>query len=296
MDDILERAERFVWLTGRVLEQRRFAYLFGDGTAAAVLAALRPYRNPDGGYGWALEPDGRGPTSQPVHADFALRVLDEVGAVDADFCAGLVPFTTADGGLPIVHPAIAPYPRPPWWAIPERVEGSLIPTAGIAGLLHRNHVEHPWLDGATAFCWDRIEKLVDGQGTTHPWEVLACVDFLDGVPDRDRARAASAGLGARVRAESLVVLDRDHPPAGPPPGYAPGEFHYPDDYAPRPDSLAREWFSDAEMDAALDALAAEQRPDGGWPVRWGKWNPAAELEFRSEVTLRALLRLRVYGR
>lgn len=295
MDEIVRRAERFFWTTARVLEQRRFAFLFADGSAEAVLEALRPYRNPDGGYGWALEPDGRGPTSQPVHADFALRVLDEVGAVagavEAGFCDGLAPLTAADGGLVIVHPAIAPHPHPPWWGIPERFEGSLIPTAGIAGLLHRHGVRHPWLDAATAFCWDRISSL----GATHPWEVVACVDFLDGVPDRERARAVAARLGAKVRAESLVVVDRDAP-ATPPPGYAPGEFHYPDDYAPRPDSVAREWFSDTEIAASLDALAAEQREDGGWPVRWGRWNPAAEIEFRPEVSLRALLRLRAYGR
>jgi hypothetical protein len=62
-----------------VIDQRRFAYLFGDGTAEAVQAALDAYRNPDGGYGWALEPDGRGPVSQPVHALTALEILDETG-------------------------------------------------------------------------------------------------------------------------------------------------------------------------------------------------------------------------
>ncbi|MDP9613969.1 hypothetical protein JOF35_006307 [Streptomyces demainii] len=75
----LSRAERFVWLTARVLEQRRFAYHFLGGGAEAVETALAAYLGADGGYGHALEPDLRGPVSQPLHAVHALRVLDGIG-------------------------------------------------------------------------------------------------------------------------------------------------------------------------------------------------------------------------
>ena len=49
---------------GRVLDRRRLELLEG-GDPAAVLAALDGYRNPDGGYGWGLEPDLRAQESQP---------------------------------------------------------------------------------------------------------------------------------------------------------------------------------------------------------------------------------------
>src|SRR6478609_9161732 len=75
----LARAEHFVWLTARVLEQRRFAYHFLGGDADAVETALAAYRNDDDGYGHALEPDLRGPVSQPLHTAHALRVLDSIG-------------------------------------------------------------------------------------------------------------------------------------------------------------------------------------------------------------------------
>ena len=39
--------------------------LFEDGPAEPVIEALRGYRNPDGGFGHALEPDVRCPSSQP---------------------------------------------------------------------------------------------------------------------------------------------------------------------------------------------------------------------------------------
>ncbi len=81
---MIERARKYVWDTARVLEQRRFELLFGDGDANAVIAALEPYKTPDGGYGYALEPDGRGPTSQPPHIWTALEALEDAGTTDAE--------------------------------------------------------------------------------------------------------------------------------------------------------------------------------------------------------------------
>ncbi|MFE2253135.1 hypothetical protein ACFXC2_41465, partial [Streptomyces lavendulae] len=46
----------------------------------------------------------------------------------------------------------------------------------------------------------------------------------------------------------------------------------------------------------LDFLAAEQQPDGGWPVRRRAWAPGSSLERRPIATLEALLTLRAYGR
>jgi hypothetical protein len=56
----LRRAEQFVRLTARVLEQRLFAHRFLSGSADPVETAGDAYRNDDGGYGHALEPDPRG--------------------------------------------------------------------------------------------------------------------------------------------------------------------------------------------------------------------------------------------
>ena len=75
----LARAEHFVWLTARVLEQRLFAYHFLGGGADPVETALAAYRNDDGGYGHALEPDLRGPVSQPLHTAHALRSSISIG-------------------------------------------------------------------------------------------------------------------------------------------------------------------------------------------------------------------------
>ncbi|MEU6345831.1 hypothetical protein ABZ883_33315 [Streptomyces sp. NPDC046977] len=293
----LERAEYFVWLTARVLEQRRFAYHFRNGAADAVEAALTAYRNDDDGYGHALEPDLRGPVSQPLHVARALRVLDEIGRCGSQraerICRYLTAVSTAEGALPAVHPSVRGYPAAPWLPVVDDPPGDLLTTAPVVGTLHRNGVWHAWLFRATDFCWEAIDAL----DKTHPYEVVAALAFLDNAPDRMRAREAAARIGRLVREQRLVVLDPRRAGDAPvPSGYAPGEHHFAYDYATVPDSLARQWFSDAETDAALDFLAAQQREDGGWPVRWHAWAPGTALESRPVVTVDALRTLRAYGR
>src|SRR6266566_1168141 len=104
------QATDFVWRTARLLDRHRFAFLFLDGPRDAVLAALRPYQNADGGFGHALEPDLRGPVSQPLPVWSALRVLDEINAFDDPMvkhaCDYLMTITTSEGGVPFALPSI----------------------------------------------------------------------------------------------------------------------------------------------------------------------------------------------
>jgi hypothetical protein len=286
-----------VWLTARVLEQRLFAYHFLDGAADPVETALDAYRNDDSGYGHALEPDLRGPVSQPLHTARALRVLDAIGRCGGQraerVCRYLTSVTTADGALPAVHPAQRGYPTAPFVPVVDDPPGSLLATAPVVGLLHRNQVWHAWLFRATDFCWQRIEALE----ATHPYEVEAAVAFLDAAPDRSRAQAAAERLGRLVREQRLAVLDPDLRESWPvAPGYAPGEHHFPHDFAATPHSLARAWFTDEEIGRSLDFLASRQQEDGGWPVTWRQWAPGTALEARPMVTIEALRTLRAYGR
>ncbi|MCX5193980.1 hypothetical protein OOK31_08725 [Streptomyces sp. NBC_00249] len=293
----LARAEQFIWLTARVLEQRRFAFHFLGGDADPVDAALGAYLGGDGGYGHALDPDLRGPLSQPLHTAHALRILDGLGRCGGQrverLCRHLTGISTPDGALPLVRPAPRDYPSAPYHPVLDDPPGELLTTGPVVGVLHRNRIWHAWLFRATDFCWERVETLRH----SHPYEVQSAVAFLDGAPDRPRAAAAADRLGRLVRERRLAVLDpgrREEYPASP--GYAPGELLFPHDYARRPESLARGWFTDEEMGRSLDLLAAEQQPDGGWPVRRRAWAPGSSLERRPIVTVEALLTLRAYGR
>jgi hypothetical protein len=71
---------------------------------------------------------------------------------------------------------------------------------------------------------------------------------------------------------------------------------YAHDYAPRPTSLARKWFSDEELAEALDHLEAAQDDDGGWHVTMKQWAPGTHLEWRPIETLDVLETLKAYER
>ncbi|MGW3686671.1 hypothetical protein [Streptomyces sp. NPDC005125] len=293
----LNRAEQFIWLTARVLEQRRFAHHFLAGSADAVETALTAYLNEDGGYGHALEPDLRGPVSQPLHTAHALNVLDSIGRCSGlrveRICRFLTDVSTKEGALPALLPSQRGYPAAPFIQLIDDPPAELLATGPVVGLLHRNAVWHAWLFRATDFCWAAVDALEH----SHPYEIEAAVAFLDGAPDRARAEAAADRLGRLVREQRLAVLDpeqrAEYPVAA---GYAPGEQHFPYDYAHTRDSLARRWFTDEELECSLDHLASEQQADGGWPLNWRQWAPGTALEGRPLVTLKALLTLRAHGR
>jgi hypothetical protein len=293
--DAIDAAERFLWRNARLLERLRFEHLFRDGEPATVVDALRPYQRADGGFGHALEPDFRGPISQPTTADSALRVLDEVGALPDDLvlplCDWLTTATTDEGGVPMVLTSAGAYPRAPWWDPPEDQRASLLPTSGLAGHLHRYRVDHPWLGPATEFTWRALAQ-VPARVAAGDWlvqlayDVRCAVVFLDSVPDRERAEGVAAELGDVLVSSGVVALD----PA------TEGEVATPLDFAPRPHSLARRWFDDATIEAHLDALVAAQAEDGGWTVEWEAWVPVAGLEWRGWQTVERLKTLQAYGR
>lgn len=193
--DPLVRAEHFIWLTARVLEQRRFAHRFLDGDPDPVETALTAYRNEDGGYAHALEPDLRGPVSQPLHTAHALSVLDSIGRCEGlrveRICRYLSDVSTKEGALPALLPLQRGYPAAPFVPLVDDPPAELLATGPIVGLLHRNEVWHAWLFRATDFCWSAVDALEQ----SHPYEIEAAIAFLDGVPDRTRAERAADRLG-----------------------------------------------------------------------------------------------------
>lgn len=281
----LARATAFMWSNARLLDRRLFGFLFGDEPRETVLAALRAYQNPDGGFGNALEPDIRAPASQPVPVEMALRVLDLVDGFDDPMVARagdyLTSITTPEGGVPFVLPSVRDYPHAPWWETEDHPPAALNPTAGIAGLLHKRGHDHPWRASATSYCWSAIAATE----TTEFHDLMPIITFLEHAPDRDRAARELERIAARILKPGVVALD----PAAE--GYTKGPL----DWAPSPHSFCRRLFSDDVIARHLAALAARQQSDGGWPISWPAVSPAGEMEWRGWVTIEALSILRAYG-
>src|SRR4051812_49523839 len=115
----LAAAAAFLAGSARVLDRRRFEVLFAAGDAASLLAAVDGYRNPDGGYGWGLEPDLRSRTSQPGGALHAMEAFADVvpGTTPraAELCDWLAAASNPDGGLPFALAAPDPAATAPFW-------------------------------------------------------------------------------------------------------------------------------------------------------------------------------------
>jgi hypothetical protein len=258
-----------------------------DAGPERVVHIVRAYRNDDGGFGNAIEPDMRAPVSQPVGAHTALEILHEVGVHDDELIRGaadwLATITRADGGIPFCLPSALDYPRNPIWQPAD--ESSIIQTGANAAALHELQASHPWLDRADEFMWQEIEKLDLTTAPGHAgtgYVVRFAIAYLNAVPDAARAEAALDAL--RPGLDRFVAAE---------PG---GDVQTALDIAPRPDSRSRRLLQPHDIERSLDALASAQQADGGWTFGWDGWNPAATLEWRGVVTIDALRVLKANGR
>lgn len=286
----LSAARGFMAGHARLLDRRRFELLLEGGDAEPVLAALRAYRNADGGFGHGLEPDLRARESQPAAAWHAFEVFADVAPVTAPEAAELCDYLDAvslpDGGLPFALPIEDASGTAPFWAQADPQAFSLQITAIVAA--HANRVAahdpavagHPWLARATSYCLAAIDALV---AAPEAYVLAFSLQLLDAVHDRvSIAPALLTRLGEYIpRDGRLRVM-----------GGLPDETLWPLDLAPVPGRPVRTLFDEAAVAADLERLAAEQKEDGGWSVDFQSYSPAAALEWRGYSTVRALSVLR----
>ncbi|GHO49516.1 hypothetical protein [Ktedonospora formicarum] len=274
----LAKAQEFIWLHARLLDRYLFAYHFAGGDKKPVLGALRAYQNEDGGFGNALEPDKRCPTSQPQDVETALHVLDDIDAMHDEMvtraCDYLTTITTSEGGVPFALPAVNDYPHAPWWVADENPPASLNPTAALVGLLLKHGIQHPWVETASAFCWQAIEAL----DSTEFHTLMPVITFLEHASDRTRAEHELERIVSRLLKPGVIELDP----------HAQGYVQKPLDWAPSPDSFCRRLFTDDIIERHLTAFAERQREDGGWPISWEPISSTVESEWRGRVTIGAL--------
>jgi hypothetical protein len=289
----LGAAVSFVTGSARLLDRRRLDLLLGSGTPEAVLAALDGYANADGGFGWGLEPDLRGPESQPAGAMHALEALVEAAAVDSPRVPALLGWlqrrTLPDGGLPFALPVRDPIGTAPFWAGADPTASALQTTTQVAAQAHRlarhrpDVADSPWLRTATDYCLAAIGRM-DSAPPAH--ELLFAVRFADAVS------------GVVPQADDLLDrLGRYLPADGTVPvaGGSPGEALRPLNFSPEPDAASRRLFAPGVIEADLARVAGEQQDDGGWRVDFTAYSPMATVEWRGYATVDAVGVLRRNG-
>jgi hypothetical protein len=254
-------AADFMAAHARILDRRRFELLTRATDPAGALAALDGYGNPDGGYGWGLEPDLRSPESQPGAALHAFEAFEEIAPATspraAALCDWLESVTLPDGGLPFALPLLTTAGSARWWRNADPAQSSLQITSIVAGSAHRvaRHdkavAQHPWLERATEYCVGTIQALVEA-----PFAIALgfSIRFADALHARqpEEAERLLEHLTRFVPADGRLRVT----------GGAEDETLHPLDIAPAP-GIARTLFSDQVIEADLERLAGLQQADGG---------------------------------
>ena len=282
----LDAAKRFVYANARALDRAIFDRLYLGGHAERVLAALDVYRNADGGFGHALEPDVRAPSSQTIHTLTALELLRDAQVrapqVADGCCDFLASIADPEGALPALLPDALDHPAAAHWQGPFSTEPRLGWTFALVAELSWHGARHPWFQRARDVCL----AAVDDFHSEEAHELLYLMRFAGRVLDGDRG---DCELARRYEALERAAFFAAGTPVS---RYGLTPLHY----APSPDTPARRCFDDALIEAHLDDLLDAQQADGGWPIRFEPPSEAAVLEWRGRWTLDALSVLRAYGR
>jgi hypothetical protein len=303
------RARQFLVTQARPLDRALFEHHFEDGSVEAVLAELTQYQNEDGGFGRALEPDMRTPSSSALCTGIGLRLLRELGcSAQHPMVRNAVEYLLATHDPESKVWRFVPYdandhPHAPWW---HDEEGSLARTFGgfvvnpraqlVAALVHYNAdassalVPASWLNDVTRDTVAAIES-AESLGLGGGDDLTCALDLAEanGLPLDLRER-----LVRRIRAVVPQVVSVD-----------PQEWASyclpPLKVAPSPRSLVADLLKDA-LQLHLDYTIEQQTAEGTWEPNW-TWGemypdvwPQARLEWRGEITLHTLISLRAFGR
>ncbi|MYC74232.1 hypothetical protein F4X10_00465 [Candidatus Poribacteria bacterium] len=293
-----QRAKNFIMEQGRVVDQKRFEFHFEDGSADAVLAALSPYQNDDGGFGHSLEPDIRTSVSSAIVTTIGFQLLREIQAPASDRMVrkGIQYFIdTYDESQQVWHivpPEVDAAPHAPWWNY-ENTTGTfgrflVNPRAEIVGYFHEfsDGVPTKLLKVLTAAVLEHLDSLPD-EMEMH--DVLCSVRLAETetLPNSDKiwaklARAAAQGVARNAEQLTGYVLK-------------------PLWLVPSPESpLAAELKDEVEMN--LDFEIAQQSEDGSWSPNfsWDDQYPeawrTAKKEWQSRLTVDILKTLEDFGR
>ena len=142
----LEASRQFIEQKGRPLEIARFHYAFNGASANSVVAALKEFQNPDGGFGHGLEPDLRTNDSSALCTSIAFQVLRSInGTSDHECVSGAIAYLLKtldqkEWHWPIIPKSAQQSPHAPWWEQSDEEEKSelfsLNPTAEMLGYLY----------------------------------------------------------------------------------------------------------------------------------------------------------------
>jgi hypothetical protein len=290
-------AQEFLLQRARPLERALFRLHFQNGPAADVRTALAAFQNDDGGFGNALEPDFRLPTSSAIATSQAFRCLRDAGMPARDPMVRAAVRWTQDafdhalGRWPAVPSDVNNWPHAPWWTWSAQGQPEFTANPGIEFVGHlwryREGVDPTFLSEVTALAEAFVARIPD-RPEMHD---LLCVIQLAETPSVPALLRNQAARYVRQTGPTIVARD-----AGAWTGYGVKPLLL----APRSDSLLAPLLEEVAK-KNLQFEIDRQGPDGAWAPNWN-WGglfpqdwPQAELEWKGVLTLQTLLSFQSHG-
>jgi len=296
-------AWRYLEKSARPLELSLFNYYYREAHRVSVVSQLVKYVNP-GGFGHALEPDMRSPSSSALATDFGLKILVELDLPSKHpMVRDAVSYLFQSLDQKTKTWRVAPtdvnnYPHAPWWhdeggSLAKTFDDYLvIPRAGILASLCHYHDLLPawWLDDMINATIKEIsgmdsEQFGGGGDTLVYTRRLAETELLP-FPTK-------YVLITRVRKLADSVVTRN-------PNKWSEYCAPPLKLAPTPESITAGVLADC-IPAHLDYFIENQDAEGFWDVTWTwadypeDWE-TAKVEWRGVLTLEVLKYLESFGR
>ncbi len=263
-------ARDYVYANGQLWERALFAYLFQNGSLERLHQTLAAYKNPDGGFGHALEHDVRCPNSHPLALEFLvgmLTTLDIPAGTLLDGAAAWVEANRAADGSLVNPPEVLDYPHAPWWdhggqTSPDSIVGCLI-KLGKANDAVRASTTH----------WVR-ENLNADKIRENEWLFMAYHAY-----DYHGAVNMGGDLWSVTVANIIACAQKARP----------DQFYEILRFAPTPHSPIAQAMPSDLLKKMLNHLAEGQQADGSWHDEHSlpQWYPY--------VTIQVLQGLRRYG-
>ena len=298
------RARQFLLTQSRPLERALFQHRFEGAAVEGVLDELARFQNEDGGFGRALEPDSRTPSSSALATGIGLRMLRDLECTaDHPMVRKAVAYLTTtydkqvQGWRPVA-PDTNSFPHAPWW---HDEQGNLeqlfdrfriVPRALIVGSLHHFSTLVPaaWLDDLTEAIVGYIE-VVDLLGEGGGSDLQYAISLAEA---KNLSPHYAKRLETRIRQAIPTVVVRD-------PTQWDSYCITPLRIVSSPQSLGANLIQD-ELQKHLDYQITRQTPEGSWNPTWS-WGETdaevwakVEMEWRGHLTLEALTQLRAFAR
>ncbi len=297
----LAKARQFVMGQARPLERALYRFRFERGSTEAVLASLKDFQNPDGGFGKALEPDLRAPESSVLGTIRALQILAALKTpsdhpmIKRAMAYLASTFDESKGVWRIIPPTAGAHPHAPWWnqeQLDKAFGGFLVfPRAEILGYL--------FTFDDKSFPVNRRLTLLDGllqvMGNSPDPSAAGAVDSCARLLESGRL---PAGYKERLYEKLVPLVPRAVE-------QNPEKWKQ---YCLKPIWLVRTPESPflgiiaQSVERNLDYEIDDQSADGSWTPNWTWFGaypdvwPIAEKEWRGILTVQTLEALQAFGR